>query len=1065
MSKLKIFIFFISFSFLHNYSFCQFYRMAAPDTNYYDIQSKYLQGYSGSGQDTSEGGEFREFLRWQNYWSPRLYPTGSFLNAIKATGNYVGNYSSSSKNSLLVSSNWTELGPNQPNAHSGGLEGVGRVTAIAFDPSDPADIMYVGSTDGGVWRTINASAPNPDDVHWDNLNTDQQLARLGVSTLAIDPVLNTNSQYNIYAGTGEVGAPYSYSDGVYRSEDGGLTWLPMNSGLFNIQAGIAYYITKLLIDPTNNQVMFAATSVGIYKTSNRQATTPTWTKVYPLSTSSPCSLPAGDEWMRNIEFEPISTTPFVNPTVLYASGINIVKSTSSGNYNTWSSIATSGSGLDLTGTPCNPAQFPSTTACAYCDYPTHCATNQNYVADINIAISGDNTYLYASILTKYGAPPFSWNNCSTPSFFRYSISTGLWTQITPTSSALCPYPGTGCSSCALSNCAPPNGRMAMAISPTNNQTVYIGDAPLYVTSDGGSTWGGVPGNSSHSDYHALEFAPYNSNLLFIGCDGGVWRLNRSTNACDELNYGLGIATLFHSSSSLFDPYQILIGTQDMATSYHKNGQWAVHSELWGDGFQSAMDYSDANFMYATQAPNGGNSRLARATTNTNPYFSYINNAVTDGADMGSPLAMDPINPSTLYQGRTNIWKTTNATATTPTWTQVSDFQNDFSAGIYQVLSALTIAPSNNQYIYAAVEEDGAHVPDLYMTSVGGGIGNWKKITPPNVNLRITGIAVSSVDPQRVWVSYSGYNTPSKVKETTNANAITPTWTNISWVDINSNPLPNLPANCIVYEKGSNDGIYVGTDAGVYYKNNSMNGWDNFMTGLPNASVNWLEINYSAQLGGNKIRAATFGRGLWESNLACPINTDINYTSTPNPISGVLSGFYEAENNVSFNPVGSNIYNSGTVNVRAGNSIDLITSNNNTIIFTPTSTSNVHLFIHGCDHPGNSFKQTPPNNPAQQNNATILDKPITQSDNFKFTYYPNPFTDHLHIDFLLEKSSDVNIAVYNSFGQIVKTLAQGKYEAGEQTLFFDASSLTPGVYFVKLDFGDKHYAKAVIKTNN
>lgn len=84
-------------------------------------------------------------------------------------------------------------------------------------------------------------------------------------------------------------------------------------------------------------------------------------------------------------------------------------------------------------------------------------------------------------------------------------------------------------------------------------------------------------------------------------------------------------------------------------------------------------------------------------------------------------------------------------------------------------------------------------------------------------------------------------------------------------------------------------------------------------------------------------------------------------------------------------------------------------------------------------------------------------------NSSFTYYPNPFTDNLHIDFLLEKYSEVKVTVYNSMGKMIETLIQGKYEAGEQTLFFDGSSLAQGVYFVKLDFGDKHYTKAVIKT--
>ncbi len=96
-------------------------------------------------------------------------------------------------------------------------------------------------------------------------------------------------------------------------------------------------------------------------------------------------------------------------------------------------------------------------------------------------------------------------------------------------------------------------------------------------------------------------------------------------------------------------------------------------------------------------------------------------------------------------------------------------------------------------------------------------------------------------------------------------------------------MPNLPVNCIVYQAGTNDDLYVGTDVGVYYKNNTMTDWIPYMTGLPNVVVKELEIHYSS----GTISAATYGRGIWES----PVNTfstDVYETSagqfkiSPNP---------------------------------------------------------------------------------------------------------------------------------------------------------------------------------------
>ena len=61
--------------------------------------------------------------------------------------------------------------------------------------------------------------------------------------------------------------------------------------------------------------------------------------------------------------------------------------------------------------------------------------------------------------------------------------------------------------------------------------------------------------------------------------------------------------------------------------------------------------------------------------------------------------------------------------------------------------------------------------------------------------------------------------------------------------------------------------YIGTDVGVYYKDNTMTEWVPFNNGLPNVIVNELEIHYSE----GTISAATYGRGVWES----PLNTISN----------------------------------------------------------------------------------------------------------------------------------------------------------------------------------------------
>ncbi|MBK7440243.1 MAG: hypothetical protein IPI65_01555 [Bacteroidetes bacterium] len=83
-----------------------------------------------------------------------------------------------------------------------------------------------------------------------------------------------------------------------------------------------------------------------------------------------------------------------------------------------------------------------------------------------------------------------------------------------------------------------------------------------------------------------------------------------------------------------------------------------------------------------------------------------------------------------------------------------------------------------------------------------------------------------------------------------------TWTNISGT------LPNVPVNTILFEKNSTSNrLYIGTDFGVFTKDDDEADWQAFMSGLPNVMVHELTLNPT----NSKIYAATYGRGVWMSD--------------------------------------------------------------------------------------------------------------------------------------------------------------------------------------------------------
>jgi len=64
-------------------------------------------------------------------------------------------------------------------------------------------------------------------------------------------------------------------------------------------------------------------------------------------------------------------------------------------------------------------------------------------------------------------------------------------------------------------------------------------------------------------------------------------------------------------------------------------------------------------------------------------------------------------------------------------------------------------------------------------------------------------------------------------------------------------------------------------------------------------------------------------------------------------------------------------------------------------------------------------------------------------------YPNPFNPSTRISFDLPQSGFVNLAVYNSVGQLVTVLVDKEMGAGRYSFNFDATGLSSGIYFYRL----------------
>ncbi len=385
------------------------------------------------------------------------------------------------------------------------------------------------------------------------------------------------------------------------------------------------------------------------------------------------------------------------------------------------------------------------------------------------------------------------------------------------------------------------------ISPTNANIFYAGYVNIYKSTTGGTNWkqqtlwyggGGYP--EVHADHHHIAYSPTNKKQIWFNCDGGVYRYDETLDTWTDFSKGLAITQFYRIAVSQKDSKFMIGGTQDNGgRKMLPNGNWAATNG--GDAMEVAIDPTNDNVIYTTYV----NGKLYRSNDKwSNDQYYEISSKIPGGKPNGSwitPYMIDPNASSTLVAGYNDVYITTNKGES---WAKIS---NSLTGSLDNTLNCLQIAASDSKIIYCSRSNT------LYRTINQG--TNWSTISVPD-NGDITSITIHPTNSNIVWLTKSGYNAAQKVYKSINGGN---TWTNISGA------LPNIPINCMVYEKGSNDALYIGTDIGVFYRNNVLADWVPFTLGLPNTDVSDLEIQYEKKL----IRAATYGRGIWESALAQP----------------------------------------------------------------------------------------------------------------------------------------------------------------------------------------------------
>ena len=736
--------------------------MLDPNGNFFEIQKAFYTYWEG--REITKGCGYKPFKRWEYYWQDRINPDGTFPapdQVYREYNNYVQSHpvSAGLKTGQAV---WKEMGP-KTRVNFGGYVGVGRVNAIGFHPTDTATV-YVGAPKGGFWITHDGGRT------WSTTSDTQPT--MGVSAILVDPV-NPNI---ILIGTGDRDSGNSSGLGVFRSDDGGLTWIPFNTGMGNVTVG-------MFARPESNlRFILAAANGGIFKTLDGGEN---WTKTSPDNSN-----------FRDIKFRPGSST------IAYAASNNGFYRSENGG-DTWTLVpASSGyvsGGRNVIGVT---------------------AANDSLVYLVN----GGSTFKGCFLSRNFGQTFVS--QSTTPNILGYA------------------YNGSDEKSQAGYD-------LMIHVDPINPNLVHVGGINLWKSPDGGKTWQitghwtGDRTNEVHADQHTFAFNPAN-NRLYAGNDGGIYWTANQGGTWKEISEGLGIGQIYKIGISNADAKKMAAGFQDNGSATWIGTNWV--NSGGGDGMECAVDPFDSRYSYTT-IYNGEIDRYINNSQRRDVAGKGTNGITEDGAWV-TPFLLSENDGNTMVVGYKNIWISRNVKTTgTITWTKISD---NLAGKNTENMTALEQSPADVNILFAVRNDSKLFLTQNLLTSPV----EWADLTASlPVSGRPADLECHPYDPNTVYMALS-----KKVYKSTNKGG---SWTNIS------GSLPSINITTIVFDKSSNEGLYIGTDAGIYYMDADMADWVMYGQSFPvSVGVNELEIyndpRYRAE---SRLRAATYGRGVWEIPLA------------------------------------------------------------------------------------------------------------------------------------------------------------------------------------------------------
>ena len=628
-----------------------------------------------------------------------------------------------------------------------------------------------------------------------------------IGTVALDP---NDPDNTIYVGTGETWTRNSVSigDGLFRSNDGGANWKRI--GFENSER-----IANVIVNPENSKEIYVGVlgalwsdneERGVYKTSDGGET---WEQLLYIDTKTGCA---------DLAMDPS------NPNTLYASMWEFRRTA-------WS-FESGGA---------KSALYKSTDAGKTWN-KIHNGFPEGSLGRLAIAIAPSNPQVLYTVIEA--------EKDERKGLYRSNDAGASWEQLNND----------------FGITVRPFYFSRINVDPRNEDVVVKAGLFGSISRDGGKTFKSL--GTMHPDIHDIVFGINDSDVMYVGTDGGVYRSHDGGTTMDFVD-DLPLSQFYHISVDDAEPYNVYGGLQDNGSWYGpSSAPGGVRSGAWkaagyGDGFR-VLKHPTKPIVYSEMQ---GADNVWRIDTERN-LVKTIEPQLTEGIDKlrfnwNAPMAVSPHNPDRFYMGSQflhmsndmgDTWEIISPDLTTndPAKQNQEDSgglsKDNSGAENHTTIFTIMESPIDESIIWVGTDDGNVQVTKDGGKSWTNTVGN---ITGLPANTWCYHIEASSLDKATAYAVFDGHTRGDKstyVYKTTDYGA---SWTNIATDEIHGF------ARSIQEDFVNPDLLFLGTEFGLYITLDGGQSWSRFKNNMPAVAIHHLELQKQT----NDLVMGTHGRGV------------------------------------------------------------------------------------------------------------------------------------------------------------------------------------------------------------